>query len=310
MIRHLIKRSAEVGIVRTGLCRVWRQAVGERPMVVAYHNIVPDDFTGPGDPALHLPQETFARQMEVLCRTHEIVSLEEWLGAVQQPGRGRGDGRPLAAITFDDAYRGAIALGGEVLRAFDLPATFFVSPALLGSPSFWWDALSDPTAGLDEGVRAHALNRCRGCQDEVLVLARERGLEVRALPPAQRPGTLEQLDSLATERPEITVASHSWTHCNLTRLTDSRLEDELARPVRWLSSRDWRVGPWLAYPYGLSSSRVEDAARRIGYRACFRVSGGGYEPRSHARLSLPRLNVPSGVSPEGFELRVSDVPWL
>lgn len=307
MMRHLLKRSVEVGLVRSGLSGLWRKRVSGRGLVLAYHNIVPDDFEGTGDPSLHLARGEFVRQMEILGRTHEIVPLEQWLGSVgERRERGGGD-RPVAAITFDDAYRGALALGGEVLDEHGLPATFFVSPGRLGSEPYWWDALADPVTGLDEAVRARALNHGRGCQEDAFALASDCGIEPRELPSVQRPGSLEQLDALASGSEGITVASHGWEHCNLVQLGDSELEAELVRPMRWLENRDWDARPWLAYPYGSCSPRVEDAARRTGYQACFRVTGGWYSPGTGRPTSLPRLNVPAGLSPEGFELRLSDI---
>ena len=108
--------------------------------------------------------------------------------------------------------------------------------------------------------------------------------------------------------PGITFGAHSWGHPNLTRVTAARLQDELRRPLQWLRDRFTPVIDWLAYPYGCWSPEVEEAAGAAGYRAAVRVDGG-WLPRAAprvpaaARFHLPRLNVPAGVSAEGFVLR-------
>src|SRR2546422_8966546 len=81
-----------------------------------------------------------------LLRTHAIVPLEEVLTPAPS-GR-----RPRVAITFDDAYQGAIAIGVEELARRGGPAALFVVPAFGGGGSFWWEPLGrDGGGGLDPG---------------------------------------------------------------------------------------------------------------------------------------------------------------
>ena len=103
---------------------------------------------------------------------------------------------------------------------------------------------------------------------------------------------------------------------NLGRLDDvlaaidaARLNDELRRPLEWLRERFDRVLPWLTYPYGLFSAQVERTTEESGQFAAMRVDGGWLSPAASARerYRLPRLNIPSGVSLRGFELRTSGV---
>ena len=212
-------------------------------------------------------------------------------------------GRPLAAITFDDAYLGAVTIGVDELVERQMPATIFVAPAMLGRPAFWWDALASSSGnGLPDEVRNEALITHRGIDADVREWARGMGLGVRPVSDCARPATEEELAG-AARRPGITVASHSWSHPNLTRLTVGRLEEELEKPLGWLRDRFDCSRPWLAYPYGLSSSEVETAAGRLGYTIAVRVEGGWIKDGRDKRLSLPRLNVPAGVSQAGFELR-------
>ncbi|HEX5635142.1 MAG TPA: hypothetical protein VFX50_17985, partial [Gemmatimonadales bacterium] len=149
-MRSLLRRTAEFVLTTSGLPALARR----RPLgtlVLAYHNIVPDDAPPTGDRSLHLPLARFRAQLAQLARTHEVVSLDD-LGA---PPRGP---RPRAAITFDDAYAGALALGLDAVAEHGMPATIFVAPALLGRERTWWDALAVPGAGLAEPARRHALD--------------------------------------------------------------------------------------------------------------------------------------------------------
>jgi peptidoglycan/xylan/chitin deacetylase (PgdA/CDA1 family) len=108
----------------------------------------------------------------------------------------------------------------------------------------------------------------------------------------------------AARYPGLNLGSHTWSHPNLTRLTDAELAEELTRPLGWLRERFPRVIPWLTYPYGLTDERVARATGRARYEAALRVDGGWFGP-SPARFSLPRFNVPAGLSSAGFRLRLA-----
>jgi peptidoglycan/xylan/chitin deacetylase (PgdA/CDA1 family) len=101
------------------------------------------------------------------------------------------------------------------------------------------------------------------------------------------------------------LASHTWSHPNLAALEPAELTAELTRPLAWL--RDGFPEPLavLAYPYGRSSPQVEAAAAAAGYRAALRIDGGWLRSGRGRTHALPRLNVPSGLSLQGFRLRTA-----
>lgn len=270
-----------------------------RGLILAYHNILPRGAEAGGDRSLHLAADVFARQLDLLARTHEIRPLDDLVRG-ESPSR-----RPLAAVTFDDAYHGAVTTGVAELVKRRMPATIFVAPGMLGQPSFWWDAVVSPASGgLPDEVREEALTTYRGMEEEVRGWVREAGLGLRPVGDDARPATEDEL-ARAARLPGITVASHSWSHPNLTQLTTTRLEEELVRPIEWLRERFDCFRPWLAYPYGICSMQVEETAAAMGYQIAVRVEGGWIGKRSNRLLSMPRLNVPAGVSQAGFELRAA-----
>jgi peptidoglycan/xylan/chitin deacetylase (PgdA/CDA1 family) len=273
--------------------------LGGRPdgvLVLAYHNIRPDDAPSAGDRPLHLSLSSFRDQLDRLSRSFEVIPLEQLL----EPSRNR---RPRAVITFDDAYQGAMTLGVPELAARGLSATVFVTPAFLGGRSFWWDALAG-AAGLAEAVRGRALEELRGEDDRIRSWAMASG-QATGEPPGDCRGATEDELSVVAASPGITLGSHTWSHPNLARLEPTRLADELERPLVWLRERFERVIPWLSYPYGRWSDSVAAATRRAGYRAALRVDGGWYRGGEGDLFSLPRLNVPAGISGDGFSLRLA-----
>jgi peptidoglycan/xylan/chitin deacetylase (PgdA/CDA1 family) len=293
-MRLIVKRAAELVICRSGLPSAFRRRRRDDVLVLAYHNVIPDGAVVDGERSLHLGQEQFYRHLSLLLRTHEFITLEQ----LSSSGRGK----PRVVITFDDAYRGAVELGVEVLKELNVPATIFVPPACLGGERFWWDVLSSGRE-IAPDIRESALSALAGRSADILARANRRANAGDA-PAHELTATEAELD-VALGFDGLTLGSHSWSHPNLAALPATELAEELVRPLDWLRERyPHRTAQWLSYPYGRWSAAVAAAARQAGYRGAFRIEGG-WVPRSGDPLGLPRLNVPAGLSVEGLEMRSS-----
>jgi peptidoglycan/xylan/chitin deacetylase (PgdA/CDA1 family) len=292
-----IKSLVEAALEISGVAALSRWRRRGDAVILAFHNIVPRGESAAGDPSLHLPQQQFSDQLDRLLETHDVVTLE----ALESPGS-RGS-RPRAVITFDDAYRGAMTAGLEEVGRRALPAIVFVPPGCLGQRSFWWDAIR--TAAGDpppESFRREALTVYEGCDGPIRERARELGLSVEEVPDHARPVTEGELQG-AVDRPGISFGSHSWSHPNLACLSGERLVRELVEPLGWLGERIRPGCHWLAYPYGLRAPIVEREAARAGYRGAVLIDGGWQRGALTEPFTVPRVNIPSGVSTRGFALR-------
>lgn len=295
----MLKQAAEALLAHSGAAALAARRRRGSTLVLAYHNIVPDDAPPTGDRSLHLPLTQFRSQLDRLQETHEVVDLSSIRdgGAVS--------GKPRVCITFDDAYHGALALALPELARRQLPATVFVAPGLLGNQGCWWDLLAaaDGT-GLPQSVREHVLDALGGDGAAAVEWARSQGLAPARLPSYAVIATEGELRAAAA-LPGTTLGAHTWSHCNLAKVNDAAFETEFVKPLDWLRERFERVLPWLAYPYGRSTLGTADIAARAGYRSALRIEGGWVPAGSTKAFTLPRLNVPSGLSLEGFILRVS-----
>lgn len=293
----MIKRAVERTLHSSGLLRVLRSFRCRDALVLAYHNIVPAGDPIRGDASLHLSLDDFRAQLELLTRSCDVVPLAALLAPA--PHRAR---RPRVAITFDDAYHGAVSLGLPELTQRGLPSTVFVAPGLLEGETFWWDALAG--AGEDwDAIRATALSRGRGLGAEVGAWAAEAGAPWTVMSGSRVSSSWQ---SLARQLPstDVTLASHTWSHPNLTRLRGEDLQEELRRPLAWLAAQNVPWQPWISWPYGLADDTVRDLARQVGYQAAFRVDGG-WMSNAAGPFDLPRWNVPAGISIDGFAMRLA-----
>jgi peptidoglycan/xylan/chitin deacetylase (PgdA/CDA1 family) len=297
-----LKSTLEQLLARGGPADIAERVV-KRDTILAFHNVVPDEASSGGDDALHLHRSRFHRYLDLLQEQYEVVSLAR---IVDEPVTGE-VGRPRVAITFDDAYRGALILALPELAERGLPSTVFVPPGLLGMSSFWWDGVSAPDGGPIRGsLRDEALQRFHGDGGQVVKWARKIGFGERETHPMARPASLPELD-WAAELPGVTIGAHGWWHRNLASLSSEHLSGELTLPLTWLGQRYARTLPVIAYPYGLTSVPVQHAAAKAGYRAGFLCGGGRLSRTSHDRMALPRVSVPAGLTSDGLRLRLTGI---
>lgn len=291
---------AEQVLLRSGLDHLARRHHRRDVVILAYHNIVPTGSEITGDRSLHIPQAAFARQLDVLAHTHDVMPLPMALSTTTARGK-----RPAAAITFDDAYSGAVTAGVSELARRGLPATIFVAPAFLDGRPFWWDVLAlGRPLGMTDEVRDRALTVHRGDSDAILAEADPRGELATRVPGHARGASVHDL-TLTARTAGLTLASHTWSHANLAALDATRLTVELTRSLEWLRALFGNVLSYVSYPYGLSSPRVEQAAADAQYEAAFRISGGWMHVPPQTPFALPRVNIPSGASIAGFQLRAA-----
>lgn len=296
-MRAALKRLAERFLLVGGPAALARASLRHRTLILAYHNILPDGAKPGRDRSLHLPRRAFSEQLDMLQETCTVVPLDEVLSRPPEA-------RPRVAITFDDAYHGAVSAGQAELLRRGLPATFFVAPGYVGGRSFWWDVLVVPGSDtLPEAVRAHLLDACAGKEDKVRDWARLQGWQLDE--PEFSARCSSEQDLLGGVGNGIAVGSHTWSHPNLAKLESSELETELRRSLEWLKERFTPAQDWVSYPYGLGSAAVESAARFVGYEAGLMVTGGWMEERTTNHYAIPRFNVPAGISLDGFRLRLA-----
>lgn len=144
----------------------------------------------------------------------------------------------LVGITFDDGYESTL-VARDVLDEFGFTASVYVLPNRIGSgePLRW------------EGIEQWSDGPLR----EELV-----------------PMTWDGVESLRESGWEI--GAHTYTHPNLTKISDDQLAQELEGPRRDLVERLGECHS-VAYPYGYADRRVADAAAAAGYTHAGTLTG-------------------------------------
>lgn len=296
-MKHFLKRRAERMLSSSLVGRVTRYRIRGKRLVLAYHGIVPHGERPVGEWSLFIRQRDFAEHLDVLREVADVAPLDS-LDEV-------GDGRPRVAITFDDAYRGAVGAGVAELVSRSLPATIFVAPGRLNDHVFWWDAIAGKSGVPSDDARDFAVGTLRGVDERIRQWATNNGIPFdENLPDFARSASEPELLRAAAQ-PGITLGSHTWSHPNISELTPLEIRSEVVRTRNWLSERfGEKAIPWMAYPYGIDSPRAHSALAEAGYAGAFRIVGGWHAAPAFSPYSRPRFNVPAGLSAAGLRTRL------
>jgi peptidoglycan/xylan/chitin deacetylase (PgdA/CDA1 family) len=296
-----------------------RRRPKKKPAILMYHRIADPEW----DPwALSVSAGCFSDQLEFLRATRTVMTMDELADA---HGRGRIPADAVA-ITFDDGYRDNLTTAKPLLQKHQVPATFFLATAAIGSGSpFWWDELADMVLGARAGSSQSVCSECtfgeREAADNKAWRAamgastqrqsayldtwwrlRDMAVPARDVEMARLRevfGAVSRLpDSLPMDREEITalvadnlasIGAHSVTHPALGRLTPSDQCSEIADSVRMCRELVGHEVRGFAYPYGDISVTAIESVRRCGLGwAC------STEPKavtSQSLYDLPRVQV-------------------
>lgn len=273
-----------------------------RSLILAYHNVVPNDDPLIGDSSLHLPIDRFRRQLDFLEDNFEIVSLKASLTPSGPKVK------PTVSITFDDAYLGCLELGLPELVQRGIEATVFVPPGLLGSSGYWWDRIShERMGGIHPEIRERCLWEFGGDQAKILSWARSIGRLEGPPPELYRPGSESDMDR-AGRLNGISLGSHTWSHMNLAGISHAEAREELSKANAWLQNRpEYRDFSVVSYPYGAYHAETPAVVKTTGHDAAFRITGGHFHPSDAdlIRFTAPRMNISRNLTIKGFSSRVS-----
>jgi len=275
-----------VGI--TTLARHLRQGA----LILCYHNVVPRGAPSFGDPGLHLPLDRFADQISWLKDHYTVIPLRELVFRLE---RGRAV-HGCAALTFDDAYTGAVTLAVPLLRKMGLPVTMFVVAEAPGQRgAFWWDHPAI-TAVDSAAARRRRLLTLAGDRAKIIGES-DQVLEAPATPETHLAADWTLLGGAAQSG--IDLGAHTLTHRTLTRLADDDLRRELEAARDIIADRAGVRPDAFSYPYGIWDARVRDAVQRAGYHSAVTLEFGlntpGIDP-----WALRRINVPASISRAAF----------
>jgi peptidoglycan/xylan/chitin deacetylase (PgdA/CDA1 family) len=291
-----------------------RARAREGPLIVLYHRVIEPEGDAMG---VCVSPGNFARQLEVLKATRDVVPLTEIVGDV--PPR-------AAAVTLDDGYHDNLEHAAPALAAVGIPATLFVATGpVAGGEGFWWDELerllrtapreAEPSltlelagqrrtfrVGSEPERRSARLHLFAWLQPLAPPEIRSALSAVRGWAGARADGGAPEVDRAMTPEelrafagtPGVTIGAHTRSHRSLRHADAAAQEAEIA------GSRDDLVA-WLgltptsfSYPFGVPGAHLDDAVvarvRDAGFSLGVTTTPGQVSRAD--RFRLPRCVVP------------------
>jgi peptidoglycan/xylan/chitin deacetylase (PgdA/CDA1 family) len=314
------KRIARAVLVHSPVYGVLRsRALRDSPMTaLTYHALGADgeDF----DAWIVVRQVDFLRQVELLRRHYDLVSLDE---AVKAHAAGQASQRPRAVITFDDGHESLHRYLLPIVEREHIPVTVYVATGHIQTGlSYWFDRVmnalqtSQPTMLdlRDEGLGAWTVGATRGERNWNVIssvlqtlkkLTPERReticrLITEKMAKAPRPHftplapmNLTQLKELAASR-WVTLGAHTHCHNLLDQITLQQARDSIAQSRDLLRQWTGRPVDHFAYPNGNHNGDLVREVQALGFVSAFTAEKGlwprGTSPYAASRIAVGRYD--------------------
>jgi peptidoglycan/xylan/chitin deacetylase (PgdA/CDA1 family) len=316
----LRKRSAaaaaltRVGVL--GTVAMFNRRIDRNLSVFAYHRVLDgvesDQFDS--DPELVSASVlSFRQQMEFVARNFTPISCSDLAHYIYS---GKSLPAASAIVTFDDGFEDNYLNAFPVLRALDIPATFFITTQCVDRrESFWFETIAraviktsstlhvpglgplapDATVHSRRDYLAATLRFLMTLEDgerrkQVEAILKDSNVDLRT--DVHRPMNWHQVREMSAAGMEF--GSHTVTHPVLTKLCDVDLQKELVDSKSRIEAELGVPVTALAYPVGgaeAHDARVRLYALRAGYRIGMCYEPGVNDSKELGSFALRRIPV-------------------
>jgi peptidoglycan/xylan/chitin deacetylase (PgdA/CDA1 family) len=246
-----------------------------RALALVYHRVRPQPVQD-YEVVPCVPVEQFRGHVETLLAMGDIVPVDELITYRRSP-------RPRFALTFDDDYATHVRHVLPVLRAFSVPATFFLSGrALHGLGPYWWEVLEARMRhdGPERVARALDVPRAEphaiaaACEEDP---ARQHHLEADGADTGDQLGPSEMA---ALAGAGMTIGFHTVRHPVLPRLAPPDRHRALTEGRERLQDLTGQSMTVFAYPHGRTDALTAADTRAVGYQSAWTGAGRAVGRRS------------------------------
>jgi peptidoglycan/xylan/chitin deacetylase (PgdA/CDA1 family) len=297
-------------------------------VALMYHEVLPD--SDPIEAWTVVRESAFRAQIQYLKENFEIVSLDQALARMRNPGR---NGRPMALLTFDDGYRGNRQVVWPIVEELRAPITIFVATAAVQNQTpYWYDRVI--AALFADGAMEIDLGRCglqsyripSSCRGEARWTRIQRVLaDLKRLSPVDREcGVEDLLRQSGLSRPAreplkplsigdiqamapseyVTFGAHTHGHDNLTQLAPEKVRETVLRSKTLVESWSGKAVRHFAYPFGAFNPAVAEIVQGCGF-ASSQATTSGFWRQDDSEYAIPRLSIGRFDSLGSFKARVS-----
>jgi peptidoglycan/xylan/chitin deacetylase (PgdA/CDA1 family) len=281
-----------------------------RPLVLLYHGVTDQIKFLPVQNyhGKQVPFDAFHRQLKWLKKYFTVVPLAEIEKLVVNQQLAD---QPLCAITFDDGYRNNFLQAFPVLKAENIPATFFLTGNFVDQQiPLWTDRLEFCLAN-DTIAYAKIRQELKSCSEAEkqrqlaeLEITTGRKLDLTDHS-AYAPINWNEAKIMADSG--MTFGAHTMTHPILGRLNYEEQEREIINSKILIESKLGRC-PHFAYPNGQSGdwdNQTLAIVQNAGWKAAWSTIPQRVNPQQDEPLTLPRITIAAYHDDHRFRTLVS-----
>lgn len=246
----------------SGAAWLWRETVQRgKVTILLFHDMEADDAE---------------RNLTYLKRHYNIISLQEYLQAVQTKSRLP---RKALVITFDDGHASNYALL-PVLQRLEIPITIFLCSEIVGTQRHFWFRHSEEMKPQVESLK-RLTNQERLRRLEAFGFGQETEYSDRQ---ALNDKEIKEMTSV------VNFQSHTCFHPILPQCNETEARHEIIDSKHHLEERYGMKINTLSYPNGDYSMRDIQMAQEAGYTCGITVDSGYNSLRSDL-FRLKRFSV-------------------
>ena len=291
-MKNTLKKFYATALCKTGMLSLIEHSRSNNLTILALHRVVTDtEWSASLYKPMMVTEGQFESLLDMIRRNYHPITLS---GALQQIRDGQKFRPGTVAITFDDGYHDVYQYAYPLLKAYDIPATLFITTGVIGSDRkyLWWDEVDYfcRTEGwamprLDESFSAELRTAARLMEQ----LSDTRTTRIEALirstllriPTEERNRFIEKLRMAVPDdvlRPQlmlswqqveemsglIEISNHTVSHRLLDELDEQEIQDEILDSKKCIQQVTGSECRGLAYPGGAFTPRLVEIARECG----------------------------------------------
>lgn len=317
MVKKLLKQSLCSLLFYSGIFKLSKflsSRIRKRALILCYHRVVtgpPDSYSTPGT---QLDLANFRSQMAFLCKNYEVISLSKLLNELAEGKELSRDA--YAVLTFDDGLIDGYTNIFPLLKAFNVPATFFVSPWAVSTGSLYWVdelwhwlnsvnsatrhfhfgdlvlpviSLNDKLNARRQIIRVLSSQNPRQREETLAELKVSLGLAGQDISARNVMLTREHISEMIASG-LVEVGAHSLLHPMLPFCTEDQMKIEVGDSKEKLEALLGSRIDSFAYPFGKYTSKALEVAQSSGYKAAVTTHDGFVKTGDNLYL-LKRVNV-------------------
>jgi peptidoglycan/xylan/chitin deacetylase (PgdA/CDA1 family) len=277
----------------------------KRPIVLMYHSIFGGDRPNWGPWAYSVEQSVFCSHINRLAKEVSIVpfsAVVDWVRGEETIPDG------AVALTFDDGYANFTTEALPILERYDVPATVFVSTALVDESAAPFEhrlaAALKSASSVELDIGGTTFKEVITSESETIKMYDQIRSATRFASSETREQVLMSLDAPAVESNRVlssqelrtiadhslvTVGSHGHKHIPYIALSAEEQRGNAIESLTFLNDTLGRTPDHFSFPYGSYNQSSINRIKGIGFQSAVTTAKRRILPRDwNSSFTLPR----------------------